>query len=316
MASAGIRPGEHDDGAGLSLPVPLTTRACDRDDPEGGIRQRRASGLSERLRRLERERDAALDANRAKDAFLADLSHELRSPLLVMSGWTALLRAGTLSSEMRQHALDVIERKLRAQTVLVDDLHDVARIATGKLTIEPVPVDLATIVSSTVDDHRPVADTHGVALEGPSPGEPQIVDGDARLLGQVVANLLTNALKFTPEGGVVRVALVPDSAGVVLEIRDTGVGIAPDLLPRMFDRYHQGHARNGSGRGGLGLGLAIAKRLVEEHGGSITAGSDGDGCGALFRVSLPRSGATPATPAQQVPEGIAGPSAAQLSGGR
>jgi signal transduction histidine kinase len=129
-------------------------------------------------------------------------------------------------------------------------------------------------------------------LEGPSPAEPVIVHGDARLLAQVVANLVTNALKFTPEGGVVRLALLSDSAGVVLEILDTGAGIAPELLPQVFDRLRQGHARSGRGRGGLGLGLAIAKHLIVEQGGSITAASEGDERGALFRVTLPRGGAS------------------------
>jgi signal transduction histidine kinase len=294
MPSAGLRPGDHEGAAGLPLPVVRAApkrNGGDVESPVGPrIGERPAKDLSERLRRVECERDAALDANRAKDAFLADLSHEFRSPLHVMISWMALLRAGTLNSGMQQHALEVIERNLRAQAVLVDDLLDVARIATGKLTIEPVPVDLATIVSTAVDDHRLVADAQGVALEGPSPGEPLIVHGDARLLAQVVANLLTNALKFTPEGGAVRVALVPESAGVVLEIRDTGDGIAPELLPHVFDRLRQGHARNGRSRGGLGLGLAIAKHLVEEQGGSITAASEGDGRGALFRVTLPRGG--------------------------
>ena len=245
---------------------------------------------SERLRRAERERDAAVGASRAKDAFLAELSHELRSPLQAMIGWMALLRAETLDSGMRQHAFDVIERNLRAQTVLVDDLLDVARIATGKLTILAGPVDLRKLASSAADDQRFVAEARGIALEGPPPGEPLIVRGDAKLLGQVVANLLTNALKFTSEGGVVRVAVAPESAGVVLEIRDSGDGIAPELLPHVFERLRQGPPRNGRARGGLGLGLTIAKHLVEEQGGSISAASEGDGRGAIFRVVLPPDG--------------------------
>ena len=209
---------------------------------------------SARLRRVECERDAAVDANRAKDAFLADLSHELRTPLQAMIGWTALLRAGTLDSEMRAHALDVLERNLRAQTALVDDLLDVARIAAGKLEIELVAVDLATIVCNAVGDHRLAAEARGVAVDGPAPGEPLLVYGDARLLAQVVANLLTNALKFTPEGGIVRVTLAPEPAGAVLEVRDSGDGIAPELLPHVFDRLRQGHARTGRSAAASGPG--------------------------------------------------------------
>jgi signal transduction histidine kinase len=159
-------------------------------------------------------------------------------------------------------------------------------MATGKLGIEPAPLDLSALVSGVVDDFRLVADGKGVALEGPSPGPAVIVHGDAGRLAQVVANLLTNALKFTPEGGVVQVALVPEAARVVLEVRDTGQGIDPELLPYVFDRLRQGDAGRSSGRRGLGLGLAISRHLVERHGGSITAESAGDGCGAIFRVTL------------------------------
>lgn len=281
----------HEDGAGL--PMWEIVRSFP-ESGRGGMERRaphwvreRARRPSELLRRVEGERDAAVDANRAKDAFLADLSHELRTPLQAMISWVALLRGGTLDPEMRGHALDVIERNLRAQTALVDDLLDVARIAAGKLTIEPVAVDLAAIVRNAVDDHRLVAEARGIFVDGPLPGEPLIVCGDARLLAQVVANLLTNALKFTPEGGVVRVTLAPEPAGAVLEIRDTGQGIVAKLLPHVFERLSQGQARSRRAPGGLGLGLAIAKHLVEGHGGSIVAVSDGDGRGSLFRVTLP-----------------------------
>ena len=211
-----------------------------------------------------------------------------------MVGWLSLLRAGRLDAEFQERALDVIERNLKAQAGLIFDLLDVSRIATGELTLTPGVVDLATIVRNAVEDQRPVAASQRVALEGPSPGEPLIVHGDPNRLAQVVANLLTNAMKFTPEGGAVRVALVAESARVVLEVRDTGRGISPELLPHVFDRLRQGDVRTGSRRGGLGLGLAIAKHLVEQHGGAISAESEGDGCGALFRVTLPRGGAAPA----------------------
>ena len=292
MTSSGLRPEIPGGAAGLPFRIAGRGRERRPEDVEspGGYRvhESPSKGLSERLRQAERERDAALDASRAKGDFLAELSHELRSPLQAMTGWLALLRAGTLDAEMRQHALDVIERNLKAQVVLVDDLLDVARIATGKRVVETATVDLATIVSNAIDDQRLAARARGVTLVGPSPGESLIVRGDARLLTQVVANLLTNALKFTSEGGVVRVALVPESAKAVLEIRDSGDGIAPELLPHVFERFRQGSARGGRARSGLGLGLAIAKDLVAGHGGSITAASEGDGCGALFRVTLPR----------------------------
>jgi signal transduction histidine kinase len=296
MTSSSLRPEIPEGAAGLPFQIAGSAQEHGREDVErpGGYRphERSAQGWSQRLCRAERERDAALDASRTKDDFLAELSHELRSPLQTMMGWLALLRAGTLDSEMQQHALDVIQRNLKAQAVLVDDLLDVARIATGKRVIATAPVDLATIVSDAIADQQLAARARGVALVGPAPGESLIVRGDARLLTQVVANLLTNALKFTSEGGVVRVALVPESAQGVLEIRDTGDGIAPELLPHVFDRFRQGPARGRRARSGLGLGLAIARDLVVEQGGSITAASEGDGWGALFRVTLPRGGAS------------------------
>lgn len=292
MGSSGLYREDPEGAARLSFQVSDSAVGHSREDAEGPggyrVHVRHAKGSSERLRRAERERDAALDANRAKDRFLAELSHELRSPLQVMASWMALLREGSLDVEMQRHALDVIERNLRAQTVLVDELLDVARIASGTFVLEPVPVDLTAIVADAVDDQRLAAQARGVALVAPSAGEPVIVHGDASLLAQVVANLLTNAIKFTSEGGEVRVALVLEPARAGLEIRDTGDGIAPELLPHVFDRFRQGPARGGEARRGLGLGLAIAKELVEQQGGSITAASDGDGRGALFRVTLPR----------------------------
>jgi len=278
-----------------SIPHAVADRVRERFERplEGSIRESLANDGAERLRRAECERDAALDANLATDAFLADVSHELRSPLHVITSWILLLRREGPASELQQRAFAVIERNLRAQAVLVDDLLDVARMATGKLGIEPAPLDLAALVSGVVDDFRLVADGKGVALEGPPPAAAVIVHGDAGRLAQVVANLLTNALKFTPEGGVVEVALVPEAARVVLEVRDTGQGIDPELLPYVFDRLRQGDTARRSGRRGLGLGLAISKHLVERHGGSITAESKGDGCGAIFRVTLRAEPASP-----------------------
>jgi len=287
MRGSDARPADHLDAARVPLPAEVG-RAHRESLAVPRVDGWPAKDPGESLRRARCERDAALEAGRAKDAFLADLSHELRSPLHVMTSWMALLRAGALDSGMQQHALDVIERNLKAQSAMVDELLDVARIASGKLTVEAAPVDLATIVANTLDDHRLRAANQRVALEGPTGDEPLIVRGDARLLAQVVANLITNALKFTPEGGAVRVALLSEAAVAVIEVRDTGEGIAPELLPHVFDRSCQGHAPSGRGRGGLGLGLTIAKHLVEQQGGSITAASEGDGRGALFRVTLPR----------------------------
>jgi len=246
------------------------------DDPSG------------RLLRTELERDAALAASRAKDELLAELAHELLSPVQAMVGWLSVLRAGTLDSKTQARALDVMERSLEAQAVLIHELLDVSRATTGKLTLVASDLDLGAIVRNAVEDHRPGAAAKRVTLEGPPPTEPLIVHGDANRLAQVVVNLLANAVKFTAEGGAVRVALVGAEGKVFLEVSDTGCGIGPDLLPHVFERLRQGDATGGR-QSGLGLGLAIAKHLVEQQGGSLTAESGGDGRGALFRVTLPRA---------------------------
>jgi signal transduction histidine kinase len=192
---------------------------------------------------------------------------------------------------MQARALDVMERSLEAQACLIHGLLDVSRIAAGKLTLAASDVDLGAIVRNAVEDHRPGADAKRVVLEGPPTVEPLIVHGDANRLSQVVTNLLTNAVKFTPEGGVVQVAVAGAAGEVVVEVRDSGRGIAPELLPHVFDRLRQGDAPSACRQGGLGLGLAIAKHLVEQHGGSLTAASEGIGRGSLFRVTVPRGGA-------------------------
>lgn len=274
----------------LSIPERLFGEVDRWRNTASGTRERPEDGLSLRLFRTKLERDAALDACRAKDDFLADLAHELLSPLQAMVGWLSVLRAGTLDRAMQARALDVMERSLEAQAVLIHELLDVPRIATGKLTLAASDVDLAAIVRNAVEDQRPGAGAKRVVIEGPPTVEPLIVHGDPNRLAQVVANLLTNAVKFTPEGGVVRVVLVGEAGQVVLEVRDTGRGIAPELLPHVFDRLRQGDTPSGCHQGGLGLGLAIAKHLVEQHGGSLTAESEGIGRGSLFRVTLPRGG--------------------------
>jgi signal transduction histidine kinase len=292
MSSLGSDPPPGDRVArGFAIPERIRGEVDRWRNTASGTRERPEHDRSRRLFRTELERDAALDACRAKDDFVADLAHELLSPLQAMVGWLTVLRTGTLGPEMQARALDVLERSLEAQAVLVHELLDVSRIATGKLTLAASDVDLEAIVRNAVEDHRPGAGAKRVVLEGPPTVEPLIVHGDANRLAQVVANLLTNAVKFTPEGGVVRVALVGEAGQVVLEVRDTGRGIAPELLPHVFDRLRQGDAPSGCRQGGLGLGLAIAKHLVEQHGGSLTAQSEGIGCGSLFRVTLPRGGA-------------------------
>src|SRR5207248_9553588 len=226
------------------------------------------------------------EANAAKDQFLATLSHELRSPLNVMIGWIQMLRSGQIGPDAAARGFDVLERSVRLQAKLIDDLLDVSRIITGKLRVEKRRIDLATIVEAAADAARPAANAKRVTLTATV--EPSLfMEADPQRLQQVVSNLLTNALKFTPEHGSIDVRLdrVEGSARIV--VRDSGIGIAPDLLPRIFDRFQQGDSSTTRTHGGLGLGLAIVRHLVEQHGGHAAAASAGAGHGSTFTLSLP-----------------------------
>ena len=245
-------------------------------------------------RLLAREQSALAEseaANRSKDDFLATLSHELRTPLTSMLGWVRLLRGARLDPEQTARALETIERNTRLQAKLIDDLLDVSRIVAGKIKVEQQRLDLGAVVGEAVQSLRREAEVNGVQLDVALAKDAGAVVGDAVRLQQIVANLLSNAIKFTPAGGRIDVALQPDGAVVRLIVRDTGAGITPELLPHIFDRFLQGDASRTRGRGGLGLGLAIVRHLVELHGGTITAASDGPGQGATFTVTLPTASA-------------------------
>lgn len=238
------------------------------------------------LARAEAERLQARKDNEAKDQFLATLSHELRSPLTVMLGWTQMLRSGHMSPDAASRGFDVLERSVRLQAKLIDDLLDVSRIIAGKLRMEKGRVDVSGVASAAVDSARPMAHAKNVRLAATI--EPRLfVDGDPQRLQQVISNLLNNALKFTPEDGSIQLTVERAADGVRLTVQDTGIGIAVELLPRVFDRFQQGDGSTTRSHGGLGLGLAIVKYLVEQHGGQIAVESDGTGCGARFTVTLP-----------------------------
>src|SRR5438067_1276954 len=238
------------------------------------------------LARAEEARLRAQEANRAKDQFLATLSHELRSPLNVMLGWTQMLRSGHMNAESTSRGFDVLERSVRVQAKLIEDLLDVSRIVAGKLLVEMRRVDLATVAGAAVDAARPAAHARHVTLTA-AIAPSLFLRADPQRLQQVISNLLNNALKFTPENGSidVRVERAGDQARIV--VRDTGIGIDPELLPRIFDRFQQGDSSTTRSHGGLGLGLAIVKHLVEHHGGTIRATSDGPNRGSTFTVTLP-----------------------------
>jgi CheY-like chemotaxis protein/anti-sigma regulatory factor (Ser/Thr protein kinase) len=237
--------------------------------------------------RLRRALAAAEEANRLKDEFLAVLSHELRTPLNAILGWARMLRAGTLSEADVPRALETIERNAHAQAQLIEDLLDVSRIVSGKLRLEMRPVDIAEVIEEAVDTVRPTADARGVTLTvvinhvGP-------VSGDAQRLQQVIWNLLSNSIKFTPQGGRVDLRVEQVSSVVRIAVSDTGQGIDAEFLPHVFDRFRQASSTPGqTRRKGLGLGLAIVRHLVEAHAGTVSAASDGLGQGATFTVELP-----------------------------
>lgn len=244
----------------------------------------------ERTQLLERERTAraeAEEANRAKDDFLATLSHELRTPLNAMLGWAQLLRTGKLTDGGRVRALETIERNAKLQAQLVEDILDVSRIIAGKLRLRVRDIDLTPIIAGALDAVRPAADAKGVTVSLALDFGAGLILGDAERLQQVVWNLLSNAVKFTPKGGRVDVRAQRRSGSVVLRVSDSGRGIAPEFLPHVFDRFRQADSTMTRQQGGLGLGLAIVRHLVELHGGTVEAASAGPGHGATFTVTLP-----------------------------
>jgi PAS domain S-box-containing protein len=247
---------------------------------------------AERERMLAEEqsaREMAEQATRAKDDFLGVVSHELRSPLNAILGWSGLLRSQRGDDPRIAKAVETIERSGKSQLQLIEDLLDTTRIVTGKMKLEFTPVELAPVISSALDTVRPAADNKGITITMSLDSEAGQITGDPDRLRQVVWNLASNAIKFTPEGGHVWVELRRGDAGVQIVVRDTGPGIAPDLLPYVFDRFKQGDSATSRRFGGLGLGLALVKHLVELHGGGVAVESPGEGLGATFTVNLPMS---------------------------
>ena len=245
------------------------------------------------------ERDRAEQANRAKDAFLATVSHELRTPLTAILGWTNILRTTSLPAEKQTRALETVERSARAQAQIVDDLLDISRIVAGRMRLEVKPVELGAVVEGVLDVVRPAAIARDIRLETRLEGG-ALVLGDAQRLQQVVWNLLTNALKFTPQGGQVAVRLERRGAQVELEVSDSGQGIAPAFLPHLFERFQQADGSTTRRHGGLGLGLSIVRHLVELQGGTVQAHSEGEGQGSRFSVALPVLHARVPTPGAPV----------------
>jgi len=229
------------------------------------------------------------NANRIKDEFLATMSHELRTPLTSILGWARLLGSNRLDDNEKERAVHVIQRNALAQSKLIEDLLDVSRIITGKLRIESQPVSFAAVTESVVNSLRPVVDAKQLQLEATIDPGAGLILGDPARLEQIVTNLLSNAIKFTPNGGKIKLKLERSDSHVRLEVRDTGVGIAAEHLPHIFERFRQVDSSNVRAHGGLGLGLAIVDYLVRQQAGTVCAESEGPGKGATFAVEFPLS---------------------------
>jgi signal transduction histidine kinase len=247
-----------------------------------------------RLQRLKGQNETELrsmrEADRAKDEFIAIISHELRTPMTSILGWTRMLGLGGLDDQTKRDALDALERSTLAQAKLIEDLLDESRIASGKLRLDLRALDLRGLVASAVSMARPAAEAKEITVALECADEAFDVFGDPARLQQAIGNLLGNAIKFTPEGGQVRVNLKRDGAAGVIEVADNGRGIAPSLLPHVFERFRQGDGQKPDRQSGLGLGLSITRHIVEMHGGSVAVASTGDGHGATFAIHLPLHG--------------------------
>ncbi|HEV8187246.1 MAG TPA: ATP-binding protein, partial [Pyrinomonadaceae bacterium] len=251
------------------------------------LRRESEAAVLQLMAREKEARTSAEIANRIKDDFLAILSHELRTPLNAIVGWTHLLKSGKLSQMDRQRGINVIERNAAAQRAIIDELLDISRIVTGKLKLDPRPVELSGVIDSAIDAVRPAAEAKNIQIFTSIQDNADLVMGEAVRLQQVIWNLLSNAVKFTPNHGRVEVDLKSAGTKLKLMIRDTGEGIDPEFLPYIFERFRQADTSSKRVHGGLGLGLSIVSSLVNMHGGEVEAASAGKGKGATFTVTLP-----------------------------
>ena len=261
-----------------------THRRVERETEE--LRQRAADqasvAASEHQARVEAE-----ETSRLKDDFLATLSHELRTPLNAILGWTALLRRRRFEPASLERAVDVIERNAKAQAKLIDDMLDISRIVAGKLLLDVQPVLLPPIIERVVESFRPAADQKNLTVAVDVDRTIPVVSGDPDRLRQIVANLVSNAVKFTPDGGHIQVRLARQGDGAVLDVSDDGIGIPADFLPHAFDRFRQRDGASTRAYGGLGIGLALARHLADLHGATVAVHSAGPGCGSVFTLSIP-----------------------------
>ena len=249
---------------------------------------RTEAGLREALARERAARAQAEEATQLKDEFLANLSHELRTPMNIIIGWSHLLRTGPLDESQKQRATEAIERAARSQAQLIEDLLDVSRIVTGKFRLVMQDVDVGRVLQLAIDSLRLVAQAKQLTITLSREAGDARISGDPDRLQQVFWNLLSNAVKFTPAGGQVKVRLTSTPDDVSITVTDTGVGIDPDFLPFVFERFRQADSTSTRHHSGMGLGLAIVRHVVDLHRGSVRADSAGEGLGSVFTVTLPR----------------------------
>jgi len=249
--------------------------------------QRSEEERGQLLLRAERARSEAEAANRIKDEFLATLSHELRTPLTSLLGWSSVLRDSSQDEKVLSQGLEAIDRNARVQAQLIDDLLDVSRIVSGKLNLDVRPLDISSVARAAISVVRPAADAKGITLEYWAQPGLGAISADSARMQQIIWNLLSNAVKFTPHGGKIFVRIEQDGPNARVLVRDTGLGIDSKFLPRVFDRFRQADSSTTRSYGGLGLGLAIVRHLVELHGGTVLAESEGPGKGATFSASFP-----------------------------
>ena len=249
--------------------------------------QRSEEAREQLLLRAERARSEAEAANRIKDEFLATLSHELRTPLTSLLGWSSVLRESRSDQKVLNQGLDAIDRNARVQAQLIDDLLDVSRIVSGKLHLDVRPLDIGSVARAAINVVQPAADAKGITLDYSAEPGLGAISADSARLQQIIWNLLSNAVKFTPHGGKIQIRVARDELNATVTVADTGQGIATEFLPRVFDRFRQADSSTTRSFGGLGLGLAIVRHLVELHGGTVWAQSEGAGKGATFSASFP-----------------------------
>lgn len=306
-----ISPLSHDDQVigTLTIIEDVTERVAREAELQAQIEARSRLWSSEKLARNEAER-----ANRLKDEFLATISHELRNPLNAILGWAHMLRLGKLTPPNAERAVETIYRNAKSQAQLVADLLDVSRIISGKLRLDVRAVDLISIVNAAVDSIRPAAEAKSLRLQtmlDPAAGP---ISGDADRLQQIVWNLLTNAVKFTPKGGRIQVKVQRVDSHVEIIVSDSGVGINKEFLPYVFDRFRQADASTTRTQGGLGLGLSIVHQLVDLHGGTVSVQSEGEGKGATFTIVLPFVGVITSPKETEIPDAAQSDEVVSLDG--